>query len=68
MVTCEDSLLSYSGWQSNCSEGEESWRRPSASSLRTEEETAIVGDVVGTSMCPHRKSPGPQVSRPSSYA
>ena len=68
MATCEDSLLAYWGWQSSSSEGEVSWRRPLASSLQTEEETATVGDVVGTSMCPHRKSPVPRVSRPSSAA
>merc|ERR1719370_1762673 len=68
MAACEDSLLPYWGWQSNSSEGEEGWRRPLASSLQTEEETATEGDVVGTSMYPHRKSPGPRVSKPSSAA
>merc|ERR1719204_174305 len=48
MAACEDSLLPYWGWQSNSFVGEISWRRPLASSLRTEEETATVGDVVGT--------------------
>merc|ERR1719204_1291698 len=48
MAACEGSLLPYWGWQSNSSVGEASWRRPLASSLQTEEETATVGDVVGT--------------------
>merc|ERR1719474_2145826 len=48
MAACEDSLLPCWGWQSNSSEGEASLRRPLASSLQTEEETATVVDVVGT--------------------
>merc|ERR1719348_1738635 len=55
MATCEDSLLPYWGWQSSSSEGEASLRRPLASYLQAEEETATVEDVVGTAMCPHRK-------------
>merc|ERR1719447_923433 len=48
MAACEDLLLAYWGWQSNFSEGEASWRRPLASSLRTEEDTVIVRDMVET--------------------
>merc|ERR1719447_367585 len=79
MATCEDSLLPYWGWQSSSSEGEASLRRPLASYLQAEEETATVEDVVGTApdapptyyctpICLHRKSPEPLVSRPSSVA
>merc|ERR1719244_2475097 len=48
MAACEGSLLPCWGWQSNSSEGEASWRRPLASSLQTEEETATEEDVEET--------------------